>query len=152
MIITVREGRPADADAAINTLRRSIAQLCLPDHGHDPEALESWLANKTKVSWHDWLSRTDRSVFVAEKDGLILGVGMISAAGEVMLNYVDPDARFAGISKKLLTHMERAASERGLELCFLESTKTALNFYLTCGYTPVNTGESELRLEKRISG
>lgn len=152
MAAEIRSGKPEDAEAAIRTLRRSITELCRADHGDDTEALENWLANKTEASWHNWLRRADRLVFVAEKDGLILGVGMISAAGEVMLNYVDPDAQFTGISKNLLAHMERAASERGLERCFLESTKTALNFYLTCGYAPVNTGESELRLEKRCGG
>ncbi|MBA4227051.1 MAG: GNAT family N-acetyltransferase [Hyphomonas sp.] len=152
MAAEIRSGKPEDAEAAIQTLRRSITELCRADHGDDPEALESWLANKTEASWHDWLGRADRLVFVAEQDGLILGVGMISTAGEVMLNYVEPDARFAGISKKLLTHMERGASERGLGCCFLESTRTALNFYLACGYAPVNTGESERRLEKRLGG
>lgn len=151
MAAEIRSGKPQDAEAAIQTLRRSITELCRADHGDDPEALENWLGNKTEVSWHSWLGRADRLVFVAERDGLVLGVGMMSTAGEVMLNYVDPDARFSGISKKLLADMERAASERGLECCFLESTKTALNFYLTCGYAPINGAGRDLRLEKRLS-
>ncbi len=150
MTITVRAGRPEDAKAAIHTLRRSISELCNADHGNNPAALEKWIANKTETSWHGWLERTDRLVLVAEQNGLILGVGMMSTTGEVMLNYVDPDARFGGISKSLLAHMERCAIERGLSHCVLESTKTALNFYLARGYTSVPGQNSALRVEKRL--
>lgn len=151
MIITVRAGRPEDAKAAIQTLRRSITHLCRDDHGDDPNALEGWLANKTEYSWNEWLERADRSVFIAETAGVIQGVGMMSTTGEVMLNYVDPDARFTGISKKLLASMERSAFERGLNRCFLESPKTALNFYLSCGYQRSPEQDSELRLEKILA-
>lgn len=150
MTITVRNGRPEDAEAAIDTLRRSIAELCRDDHGDDPETLDGWLGNKTEPSWNEWLSNADRWVFVAESAGTVRGVGMMSAAGEVMLNYVDPDARFMGISKTLLAHMEQIASSRGLERCFLESTRTALSFYLSSGYARVDAGENELRLEKKL--
>lgn len=150
MTITVRDGRPEDAEAAIDTLRRSITELCRDDHGDDPAALQRWLANKTEHSWNEWLSHPDRWCFVAESAGLVRGVGMMSTAGEVMLNYVDPDARFIGISKTLLTHMEQIASNRGLERCFLESTRTALSFYLSSGYARTGAGENELRLEKRL--
>jgi len=45
MPITTRPALPADADAAVTVLRRSIIELCVIDHQHDAATLATWLAN-----------------------------------------------------------------------------------------------------------
>jgi stringent starvation protein B len=40
-------------------------------------------------------------MFVVTDGEAILGVAAVTASGEVILNYVSPDARFRGISKAL---------------------------------------------------
>jgi GNAT superfamily N-acetyltransferase len=71
---------------------------------------------------------------VAVEGSTILAVGGITKAGNVTLNYVSPDARFCGVSRALLAALEERALERGNVRCTLNSTETALKFYLANGY------------------
>jgi GNAT superfamily N-acetyltransferase len=87
-------------------------------------------------------------VLVAEKADKIVGVGMIDQNGEVLLNYVLPDARFSGVSVAVLYSLERVAFKWGLRKCSLESTETAKKFYERCGYSPV--GNANLKLQKLL--
>ena len=65
----------------------------------------------------------------------VLSVGAVTDAGEITLNYVSPDARFAGVSRAMLRALEARALERGNSLCRLTSTTTARRFYHAAGYT-----------------
>jgi len=56
--------------------------------------------------------------------------------GQILLNYVSPDARFRGVSQALLAHMEDEMRRRGVSQCRLESTQTARAFYAAAGYEP----------------
>ena len=149
MNITVRKACAEDAPEAVETLRRSIAELCVADHGNAPEALEGWLANKNEEQWRDWVARRDVSVFVAAQDGVVRGVGLIAHTGEIRLNYVHPIARLQGISRALLFAMEDEAQRLGRAHCVLESTRTALRFYRANGYRPQSC-ENEFLLAKDL--
>ena len=149
MNITVRKARVEDAPEAVETLRRSIIELCIADHGNSSEALKGWLANKTEPQWRDWSARPDVSVFVAELDGTVRGVGLIAHTGEIRLNYVHPQARLRGISRALLSAMEDEARRQGLSRCVLESTQTALRFYRANGYRP-QSDENEFLLARDL--
>ncbi|MBM2294643.1 GNAT family N-acetyltransferase [Sulfitobacter pseudonitzschiae] len=138
MKIVVRNGCDADAPAAIDVLRKSISELCVPDHEGDAREIAGWLSNKTQQAWCAWLARSDATVLVAERAGEIVGVGMIDHHGTVLLNYVRPDARFSGVSKAILESLENVAVTAGLRECVLESTITARTFYEGCGYKPAN--------------
>ncbi|MGB0660331.1 MAG: GNAT family N-acetyltransferase [Mangrovicoccus sp.] len=134
MQIKIRQARDADAEEAICTLRRSITELCKADHENDPAELESWLGNKTVEAWCKWNSRDDAVVLVAESGGKIIGVGMASLSGEILLNYVHPGARFGGVSKAILAGLENSLRARDVLCCHLESTITARSFYEHCGF------------------
>ena len=128
----IRRAAAADADAACQVLRRSIAELCAADHRADAGTLAAWLANKTPESVRRWT--TNQHLFVAAEDGAILGVAALSPTGEITLNYVSPDARFRGVSKALVARLEEEARTLGLETLTLSSTATARRFYAACGY------------------
>jgi GNAT superfamily N-acetyltransferase len=130
----VRDAAPEDAAAACVVLRRSIRELCLADHGNDPAILARWLANKTPEIVASWIAQPNASVLLAVEDGTVLGVGAVTDAGEVTLNYVSPDARFAGVSRALLRALEASALQHGNRQCTLTSTETARRFYLAAGY------------------
>jgi GNAT superfamily N-acetyltransferase len=123
-------------------LRRSITELCLADHGGDQSALDRWLANKTPENVKAWIEAANQQLVVAEDTGEILGVGAASAAGEILLNYVSPDARFRGVSKATLQHLESYVLAQRSKKSFLSSTLTAHRFYLAAGYE--DNGEPEL--------
>lgn len=115
-------------------MRRSIAELCVADHRNEEAILGRWLGNKTPGVFAAWLGQPDHSLLVAVEDGNVLGVGSVTDAGEITLNYVSPDARFRGISRALLGALEARAMERGNAQCTLTSTATARRFYRANGY------------------
>jgi GNAT superfamily N-acetyltransferase len=131
------EIRPAvveDAAAACEVLRRSIAELCAADHHDDPAILSRWLANKTPEIVASWIVKPGYSLLVAVEHDAILGVGSVTDAGEITLNYVSPDARFRGVSRTMIGALEDVAMQRGNVRCHLTSTETARGFYRSVGY------------------
>jgi GNAT superfamily N-acetyltransferase len=139
--LQVRDASNADADAACEVMRRSIAELCVQDHHNDPQILKRWLANKQPEIFRSWVARTGNSVMVAVESDRILAVGSVTDAGDITLNYVSPDARFRGISRRLLTALEVRAGERGNTHCTLVSTATARRFYVANGYAEVGPAQ-----------
>jgi GNAT superfamily N-acetyltransferase len=132
--IEIRGSVPEDASAVCQVLRQSIAELCVADHGNDPAILTRWLSNKTPEIVASWIAKPDNSLLVAVEGGTNLGVGSVTDAGEITLNYVSPDARFRGVSRALLGALEARALERGNSRCMLTSTETARCFYHAAGY------------------
>jgi GNAT superfamily N-acetyltransferase len=130
----IRAARPADAIAACRVVRRSIAELCQPDHHDDPAILQRWLGNKTPENFTTWIANPHSHTFVAVENESVVGVAGMNSSGEITLNYVSPDARFRGVSKALLVRLEAKAAELGHTRCILTSTLTARQLYQSAGY------------------
>jgi hypothetical protein len=64
--VAIRRARLEDADAIVAVLRRSIVELCVDDHHHDPGILGAWLQNKTIASARVWIEAIGNFVAVAE--------------------------------------------------------------------------------------
>jgi GNAT superfamily N-acetyltransferase len=114
----VRDACEQDAEAACAVIRRSIIELCTLDHQCDLGTLARWLVNKTPAHMRQWIGT--HHVLVAEDEGAIRGVASMSASGNILLNYVSPDARFRGVSKALIRAVEARAAGLGLFLLTLE--------------------------------
>lgn len=130
----VRIAKDDDAEDACAVLRRSIQDLCVADHGNDAQTIREWLANKTPDIVRSWIGAPGQQVMIAEENRKILGVGAATAAGEITLNYVAPDARFQGVSKAILAALERYLRDQGQTRSTLSSTQTAHRFYQAAGY------------------
>jgi GNAT superfamily N-acetyltransferase len=128
----VRLAHIADADRAVDVVRRSIQELCVCDHKGDAATLSTWLSNKTVENMRRWIANDTVYLALDEK---IAGVASVRSDGFVLLNYVAPEARFKGASKSLLQRIELWASRRGLKWLALDSTATALRLYLSHGWT-----------------
>jgi GNAT superfamily N-acetyltransferase len=124
-------------------LRRSITELCEPDHRNDPAILDAWLENKTPGNVAMWLHNPNNILLVAERLGTVVAAGALTKSGEIMLNYVSPDARFSGASKAMMTALEEEVRRIGLRQCTLESTLTAHRFYLSMGYVSLAVAGSK---------
>ncbi|WP_426525297.1 GNAT family N-acetyltransferase [Bradyrhizobium sp. McL0615] len=133
-MVAIRDATPEDAVPACHVLRESISRLCVADHGNDPAILNAWLANKTPEIVATWAIQKGNSLLLAVEDDAVLGVGSVTDAGEITLNYVAPPARFRGVSRALLRALEVRAAARGNTRCTLTSTKTAHRFYQSAGY------------------
>ncbi len=129
-----RQATPADAELACQVLRQSISELCVLDHRNDPLTLDEWLKNKTPENVRGWFSDPDKYCVIADIESEVSGVGSITAAGEIGLLYVVPQARFMGLSKGMLVQMEEWALNRKLAKVSLLSTGTAKEFYELQGY------------------
>ena len=136
----IRDALPEDAAAACEVMRRSIVELCVPDHRNDPEILQRWLSNKTPEIFKSWIRSDDVSLVAVDRAGIV-AVGCVTDAGEITLNYVSPDARFRGVSTAMLDALERRAREHGNGRCKLNSTEAALRFYLARGYSQDGPGD-----------
>lgn len=137
-MIRVRPARRDDAAAMSDVLIASITALCVLDHQNRAESLSRWLANKTPEGVLDWFDNPDNRIFVAEHDGALAAAGAFNTRREIILNYVSPEHRFAGVSTALLIAMEESL---GPGEATLTSTETARGFYRARGWT--EAGEPE---------
>jgi len=156
MGFAVRVATVHDADVACDVLRRSITECCVEDHKNAAVVLDVWLKNKTPQNVRSWFQNPGNFPVVAEVDGKIVGVALMSKSGEVALCYLVQDARFIGAGKALLSSMEIEAARRGLDSLHLESTATARAFYLHNGFLPSDEpkeafGVTVFPMRKRLS-
>jgi hypothetical protein len=82
----IRRAVIGDSAAVCDVLRRSIVELCAPDHRNDPEILQLWLANKTAEIVASWIERSGSGMLVVVEANAIPGVGSITDAGGITLN------------------------------------------------------------------
>lgn len=141
MGIHIRAAAPEDASAACGVLRRSILECCAQDHCNDREILEAWLGNKTPQNVAAWMASSANHTLVAERDGELVGVALLTQAGKLSLCYVLPEAQHGGIGKALLAGAEAKAREWGIGVLTLKSTSVARDFYARNGYT--NAGKDK---------
>jgi GNAT superfamily N-acetyltransferase len=137
---TARIAALKDGEAAVRVLRRSITELCVPDHHNDPTTLQKWLENKTVENFRSWLSSKNNYCVVTELDAQINGVGLINRSGEIQLCYITPESQGRGFGSAILVTLEAEARAWGLQKLRLGSTVSARPFYERHGY--VSAGES----------
>jgi GNAT superfamily N-acetyltransferase len=135
----IRTAQSGDAERACDVLRDSIRELCGTDHAGDPEVIAQWLATKTPENVLSWITAPGCRFLVAETGTTILGVAAAARSGEILLNYVAPEARFLGVSKALLRSLEGYIRDGGRTHAKLTSTATAKRVYQTMGYA--DTGD-----------
>ena len=155
MSLVIRPARVADVPDMSRVLIASITELCAADHEGNPARIADWTANKSKASVESMLVREGLFVVVAELDGVVVAVGATTADGEIALNYVDPAARFRGVSKALLAAMEAELLRQGVAEARLTSTITARAFYHGAGWIDDDTrvacqGGEGYRMRKQL--
>ena len=133
-MLIVRRATPDDVPAMSGVLTDSITDLCVADHGNDPDKLAAWTRNKTPEGVAAMLANPHGQLFVAELDGVVVAVGAISGNGGITLNYVAPAARFRGVSKAMLAVLEAELKTLGFAEGRLEATATARRFYESAGW------------------
>ena len=138
-MISIRPATLDDAPAMSAVLIASITELCGADHKNNPDALASWLANKTPDGIAQWFGNPANSLFVAERDGEIAAVGAVNRPPD------DPSQlRLAPPS--LRGRQQGACSPRwnriwGRAWRDLESSQTARQLYLDAGWVEAGPPE-----------
>ena len=147
MGIDIRKAAPADAISACNLLRRSIEQVCEPDHRGRPEVLDTWLANKTPDNVAAWFTSSTNHAIVAEQGGQLLGLALLTQAGKLALCYVEPGALRIGVGRALLAAVEAQAREWNIRKLALHSPASCATFYERHGYANAGLEKSCFGLE-----
>lgn len=143
MRLWIRPPKTSEARAVSRVLRRSIVELCGEDHGGDVHRIGDWLSNKSPQQVARWIADREQLWCVAGREQ-IEGAGAVRRDGRLLLLYVDPSARFTGVSRALLDQLELDAFQAGAAKITLQSTRTARRFYLEAGYVPVSADSDEL--------
>lgn len=155
--IEIRKALPSDADAACRLLRRSIEEGCRADHQDHPELLGAWLGNKTPANVAGWFASATNHALVAESEGELVGLSLLTQGGKVALCYVQPDALRCGVGRALLTAIEDQARAWNISKLHLQSPAGASMFFERHGYHNAGKETSCFGLEcdllwKRLDG
>jgi GNAT superfamily N-acetyltransferase len=148
-MVRVRQAERKDTEAAVEVLRRSITELCTPDHRGDADTIARWLANKTPENFLTWLASSDNFCVVAEANDRLVGVGLLHRSGEIRLCYLAPGAQGQGIGKAIYMALEEKAKAWGLSKLTLDSTLSARSFYERLGYGPASVAQPGFGISQR---
>ena len=134
------EAKNHHSKGAYHVLNRTILEVCAPDYNNDAKIIEEWLSNKTVQNVTSWIESTKLfSVVCIGNNGNVVGFGLTTLDGEILLNYVLPEFLFQGIGKKMLALMEKKIISTGIHEIIVVSSITAKPFYERNGY--VKNGE-----------
>lgn len=155
--IEIRKAVPDDATAACTLLRRSIEDGCRADHQDQPGLLDAWLGNKTPATVAGWFASATNYALVAESEGELVGLALLTQAGKVALCYVKPEALRCGVGRALLNAVEDQARTWSINKLFLQSPGGASTFFERHGYINAGKEKSCFGLEcdlmwKRLDG
>ena len=124
-------------------LRRGPPELS----GHPVHA---GLATRRRKPSPAWFATPTNYTLVAERDGEVVGVALLTQAGKLSLCYVLPEVMHRGVGKALLHGVEDQARAWGIGVLKLNSTASARDFYARNGYTNGRQGKILLRPRMRF--
>jgi GNAT superfamily N-acetyltransferase len=100
-----------------------------------PEDIQANIAEFCPEPMADVSALKDSIVTVAELEGQIVGFAALNVeTGWIFFMFVAPPFMRQGIGKRLLTHLEGVAVDRGIQELTLSSSVYAHAFYRACGY------------------
>lgn len=139
--IEIRRAGPDDAQAACDLLRRAIAEGCEADHRDRPGVLDAWLGNKTPANVASWFTTPSNYAVLAEREGRLVGLALLTQAGKLALCYVQPEATRTGVGRTLLASVEEQARAWCISKLHLHSPVSAAAFFERLGYA--NAGKEK---------
>jgi len=127
--MTIRRLINDDAAVVSQLIVENLKTINIRDYSR--ELMDVLAEHKSPQSVQKLASECD--AFVAVEDGEILGVAMLY--GDRITNmFVHMQSQNRGIGGSLVTHIEELARTRKISKLSLDSSITALGFYIKCGY------------------
>jgi DNA-binding MarR family transcriptional regulator/ribosomal protein S18 acetylase RimI-like enzyme len=139
------------------------ARACLDAYAADLDARFPEGFDKSDLVGPAEVSGERGAFFVAYEENRPVGCGALRRleprVGEIKHVWVHPDARRLGLARRLLGHLEREATARGLDVVRLDTHATlaeAQAMYRACGYAEIPSYTDHVYaahwFEKRLSG
>lgn len=151
MSVIIRESKEEDSLSVYNLLR-IIADL---HKNGRPDMFPDLVSKYTVDEVKERLSKSDNGVFVAEKEGSVVGYVFCDVIREGSVNTlyiddlcVDPSARKMGIARKLMDKTKEYAKEKNCAYLMLnvwEFNENAVRFYENYGFE-TRTRHMEIKL------
>ncbi|GAG90926.1 unnamed protein product, partial [marine sediment metagenome] len=146
----IREIQEEDRPFCLELIQSCI--LHVNSRNYTPQFIKSLTESYSK----NFMRRPERSTFVLEKDGILVGTGsIILSEGRINDMFIDVENHNKGFGKSLMAHLENIAQENSLKALFLYSSISGVNFYEKVGYTQVSqldhgAGNIEIKMEKKL--
>jgi putative acetyltransferase len=145
--IVIRAAAESDAAAIVKVHYEAVHLIASNDYEQD--ILNEWSSDsvdrstrlKTQIS-----QNVDQTIMiVAEVDGTVVGFGeVVPDKGELRAVYVSPTAARMGIGSALLHKLENESRHHKVQKLWLDSSLTAVPFYLAHGYQSDGEGAHQL--------
>ncbi len=133
--LTLRLARPDDLGAVDALLARSYPRLLRPDY---PPSIMVTLVPLIARARPELLA-SGRYFVVEDLDGRVVGAGGYSLSGQALRQVrhvaTDPAATRQGIGRRLMAAVFEAARAEGVQHLDCLSTRTAVPFYASVGFT-----------------
>ena len=155
--MSIQNSSPKEANEITSVLRRSILELCGPDYNNDQTILEEWVENKTEENIKSWIESENTIAVTGYLNSSVVGFGLASLKGEVLLMYVLPEQKGKGYGASIYRSIETQLKTQNVNRVIAYSTITAKAFYHKMGFTQfddaikVGSIDGEFPLEKFIA-
>ncbi len=138
----IRRGRPDDAEQASQLFYDTVHEINSRDYS--PEQIEGWAPNNMDAKrWSKSLA--EKTVFVAEQGGEILGFAELEADGHINRFYCHSKRQRCGVGTGLMREIERTARSRKIARLYAEVSITACPFFERFGFKTVTDQQVEIR-------
>lgn len=127
----IRRYAPTDAAAITHVFHASVHGLAKADY--TPAQLNAWSPRLRDVRWYETRAK-GREIWVAERDGDVVGFAELESDGHIDMVYVAPAAARRGVATALYEALEARARDTGLTRLFVEASETALPFFTRMGF------------------
>jgi len=132
---TIRNFRAGDIDAVVHLFRDTIHTINAKDY--TKEQLDAWAPEVIdNACWCEKLLK--HYTVVAEKDGIICGLGDIHKNGYFDHLFVNKDYQGQGIASKIVAAIEAHAVKENIKKIEVHVSITARTFFIGKGYAIIN--------------
>ncbi|MFW2404406.1 MAG: GNAT family N-acetyltransferase [Gammaproteobacteria bacterium] len=149
-LLIVRPATHADCEDIYRVHVDAVRGLPAGTQGKD--GIEKWLKTREPAVYADEMQK--ELLVVAEEDGELLGWGAFCSNKKEITNvFVDPVHHRRGVGTAIVTVLEDAARQGGLDSVQLQATGTAIEFYLAIGFQsdpPVQPGAEWALMKKAL--
>ena len=140
--IVLREYHSEDCSEIMQLFYDTIHSVNAADYNENQ--LDAWAPKKIDIAYWDSRFLQDHAV-IAEKDGIIVGIGTLKSAGYFDLLYVHKDYQRIGIATLIADEIERYFRGNGITTVTTDASITARPFFTNRGYVVLKKQSVETR-------